>query len=85
MGANFAKSFQSQGMGGPAPPTPLQAASPTPALPPHKAFHPMKGPVLRKGQASIPVGQSPMNPWGKGRGGSGMLPLYRRPGTLPGT
>jgi hypothetical protein len=82
MGANIAKAFHSQGMGGPAPPTPLQATAPISPLAPHRAH---KGISLRKGEASLPVGQSPMNPWGKGSGGSGMLPLYRRPGTLPGT
>ena len=43
------------------------------------------GRSLQPGQAALPWGQSPMNPWGLGRGGSGKLPISYRPGTLPGT
>jgi hypothetical protein len=61
---------------------------PMPTMTPAMALKPMspsRGKVLLKGQAAFPVGQSPMNPWGANRGGSGKLPLYRRPGTMPGT
>lgn len=57
----------------------LQSAQPL------KPLTPSMGKSLMKGQAAFPVGQTAMNPWGINRGGSGMLPLYRRPGTLPGS
>jgi hypothetical protein len=58
---------------------PLQPAAPL------KPVTPSMGKALLPGQAAFPVGQTPWNPWGSGRGGSGTLPLYRRPGTMPGT
>lgn len=48
-----------------------------------KPMTPSQGQSLRPGQAAPPMGQTPYNPWGKNRGGSGLLPLYRRPGTMP--
>lgn len=50
-----------------------------------KPMTPSMGKSLQPGQAAFPTGQSPMNPWGMNRGGSGMIPLYRRPRTMPGT
>jgi hypothetical protein len=96
MGAGAAKAFKGAagsgtGSGTVSPMQPTRGTSPLgnlAGLAPLSKLAPLnpdKGTALRTGQASIPVGQSPMNPWGKDRGGSGKLPLYRRPGTLPGT
>lgn len=53
-----------------------------------QALKPMtaaQGQSLSTGQApQAPFGQTPYNPWGQNRGGSGLLPIYRRPQTLPG-
>ena len=80
MGANAGKGFpQSEGT---AALGHLAALAPLAKLAP---LNPHKGIALRTGQASPPVGGTPMNPWGRGSGGSGKLPLYRRPGTMPAT
>jgi hypothetical protein len=67
-------------------PAVLPNLSPMPILSkaqPLKPLSPMSGRVIQPGQAAIPVGQSPHNPWGANRGGSGLMPLYRRPRTMP--
>lgn len=63
----------------------LQPMKPLQSTQPLKPMTPSAGKALQPGQAAFPTGQTPMNPWGVGRGGSGALPLYRRPQTLPGT
>jgi hypothetical protein len=96
MGANALKAFPSPGMAGnglgPRALDPLQAPAQQPnmqPMPPMSAAQPLKpatpsaGRALRPGQAAFPTGQTARNPWGSNRGGSGMLPLYRRPGTMP--
>lgn len=53
---------------------------------PLKALSASAGTALQPGQAPMaPTGQTPYNPWGSGRGGNGLLPIYRRPGTMPGS
>ena len=67
----------------PANQAPLQ---PTPSINPARALTPTgpnQGRSLLAGQPAFPTGQSPLNPWGINRGGSGAIPLSRRPGTLP--
>jgi hypothetical protein len=59
---------------------------PMPTMSPARPLQPMSpssNRSLLKGQAALPMGQTPRNPWGMNRGGSGALPLYRRPGTMP--
>ena len=61
---------------------------PTQALTPSLPAKPLAiqtGRSLAPGQPAFPTGQSGANPWGVGRGGSGAIPIYRRPQTLPGT
>jgi hypothetical protein len=55
--------------------TPAVPAAPTPPMG-------AKGTALMPGQASPPIAGTPLNPWGVNRGGSGLIPTYRRPGTL---
>jgi len=60
--------------------------SQTPTLKPTAPLMPMtgnQGKSLQTGEAAIPTGQTAYNPWGQNRGGSGSLPIYRRPGTMP--
>jgi hypothetical protein len=98
MGANVLKAFPTPGAagnglgsGGVAAlqvPSNQPNMQPMPSMTSAQPLKPMTssmGKSLRPGQAAFPVGQSPTNPWGQNRGGSGMLPLYRRPGTMPGT
>lgn len=59
---------------------PLPSAQSAQALRP---LTPSMGASLQPGQAAFPTGQSPTNPWGINRGGSGSIPVSRRPGTLP--
>jgi hypothetical protein len=61
----------------------LKPMQPLNAAQPLKPMTPSMGASLQPGQAAFPQGQTPYNPWGSNRGGSGMLPLYRRPGTMP--
>jgi len=63
---------------------PLQATPASTAAQPLKPLSASQGTVLQPGQAAVPVAQTPSNPWGADRGGNGLLPLYRRPGTMPG-
>lgn len=68
--------------------TSSQGATASQALKPMQPLTPAKGAVpgantMQTGRPNPPTGQTPMNPWGQNRGGSGMLPLYRRPGTMP--
>jgi hypothetical protein len=98
MGANALKAFPTPGVAGNGLGTNAVTAAQAPALQPNmrpmqplqsaqalKPMTPSMGKALQPGQAAFPVAQTPSNPWGVNRGGSGMLPLYRRPGTLPGT
>ena len=98
MGANALKGFPTPGLAGTglgrSGIEPLQAPSQQPnmqpmptmtAAQPLRPTTPSMGKSLQPGQAAFPVGQTPTNPWGANRGGSGALPLYRRPGTMPGT
>lgn len=55
------------------------------ATQPLKPLTPSMGKSLMPGQPAFPTGQTPVNPWGVGRGGSGTIALSKRPGTLPGT
>jgi hypothetical protein len=70
-------------------PLPTQTASQIlPALAGVRALTPItanQGVALQPGQAAFPTGQTASNPWGINRGGSGAMPLRKRPGTLPGT
>ena len=56
----------------------MAPATPAAPTPPYGA----QGAALMPGQAAPPQAGTPLNPWGINRGGSGMLPTYRRPGTL---
>lgn len=95
MGAGTAKAFPSPGAAGSGLGTNAQAQLQAPARQPNlgamqplqalKPMTPSMGKALQPGQAAFPVGQTPMNPWGVNRGGNGLKPIYRRPGTLPGT
>lgn len=87
MGAGAGKAFPTPGAvgSGLGPSASLQAMTPMQPMAGIKPLSANSGMALRPGQASPPVGQSPMNPWGKGSGGSGSLPLYRRPQTMPGS
>jgi hypothetical protein len=64
--------------------TPMQPIKPIPPIPPIQPLQPNITPpgALAPGQASIPTGQTPLNPWGVGSGGPGrvgMRPsLYNR-------
>jgi|SRR5262252_6268652 len=95
MGAGVAKAFPTPGLPGnglgsnavakmqaPATQPNLRPMQPLQAM---KPMTPSMGKSLQPGQAAFPVGQTATNPWGQNRGGSGLMPLYRRPGTLPGT
>ena len=48
-----------------------------------KPLTPSMGRALQPGQSALPVAGTPTNPWGVNRGGSGSIPVSRRPGTLP--
>jgi hypothetical protein len=98
MGANALKAWPTPGMAGTglgsSGLTQQQAPSNQPNMRPMPTLNnaqplqpitPSMGKSLSPGQAAFPVGQTPMNPWGQNRGGGGLLPIYRRPGTLPGT
>lgn len=60
-------------------------AQPLNASQPLKPLSLSRGRSLQPGQAAFPIAQTASNPWGAGRGGSGAIPVSRRPGTLPGT
>jgi hypothetical protein len=96
MGSGMGKAFPTPGVAGNGLGNNASAQAQAPALQPNlqpmpvmrpaqplKPMSPSMGNVLQKGQAGIPTGQTAMNPWGANRGGSGSLPLYRRPGTMP--
>lgn len=63
----------------------FRQASSFAATQPLKAIQPSMGKNLMPGQPAFPTGQTPVNPWGVGRGGSGTIAVSKRPGTLPGT
>lgn len=82
MGAGLGSNFVAQAQA-PANQQNLQPMKPLQSAQALKPVTPSMGKALQPGQAAFPVGQTPYNPWGSNRGGSGMLPLYRRPGTMP--